>query len=112
MDPLSDVLRVAHLTGSVFLHADVFRTGVNSRVPHAGALHAGAPACVLPFIIYRYVWALTHRFTRRIAMPPMQDLAGCGIRYCVLVCRFVLAATEAIARFGTCSMIRLMVWAH
>ena len=33
MDALSDVLRVAHLTGGVFLHADFFeRRGASRRV--------------------------------------------------------------------------------
>jgi hypothetical protein len=54
MDALSDVLRVAHLTGGVFLHADFFAPWcMAARIPRE---HCGAslgPASHL--IIYHYV---------------------------------------------------------
>jgi hypothetical protein len=54
MDALSDVLRVAHLTGGVFLHANFFEPScIQARVPreHCGpALGSGSH-----LIIYHYV---------------------------------------------------------
>jgi AraC-like DNA-binding protein len=54
MDALSDVLRVAHLTGGVFLHADFFEPWcIAARVPREHCGPALGPASHL--IIYHYV---------------------------------------------------------
>ena len=54
MDALSDVLRVAHLTGGVFLHADFFEPWcIAARIPREHCGPALGPASHL--IIYHYV---------------------------------------------------------
>ena len=54
MDALSDVLRVAHLTGGVFLHADFFAPWcIAARIPHEHCGPSLGPASHL--IIYHYV---------------------------------------------------------
>ena len=54
MDALSDVLRVAHLTGGVFLHADFFAPWcMSARVPPEHCAPALGPASHL--ILYHYV---------------------------------------------------------
>jgi AraC-like DNA-binding protein len=54
MDALSDVLRVAHLTGGVFLHADFFAPWcIEARVPREQCGPALGPASHL--VIYHYV---------------------------------------------------------
>jgi AraC-like DNA-binding protein len=54
MDALSDVLRVAHLTGGVFLHADFFAPWcVAAHIPHEHCGPSLGPASHL--IIYHYV---------------------------------------------------------
>ena len=54
MDALSDVLRVAHLTGGVFLHADFFAPWcIAARVPREHCGPTLGPASHL--IIYHYV---------------------------------------------------------
>jgi len=54
MDALSDVLRVAHLTGGVFLHADFFAPWcMSARVPPEQCQPALGPASHL--ILYHYV---------------------------------------------------------
>src|SRR3954462_11307635 len=54
MDALSDVLRVAHLTGGVFLHADFFAPWcIAARVSPEHCMPALGPASHL--IIYHYV---------------------------------------------------------
>ena len=54
MDALSDVLRVAHLTGGVFLHADFFEPWcIAARVPREHCGPALGPASHL--IIYHYI---------------------------------------------------------
>src|SRR3954464_2750950 len=54
MDALSDVLRVAHLTGGVFLHADFFAPWcMSARVPAEQCAPALGPASHL--ILYHYV---------------------------------------------------------
>jgi AraC-like DNA-binding protein len=56
MDALSDVLRVAHLTGGVFLHADFFAPWcMSARVPPEQCQPALGPASHL--ILYHYVVA-------------------------------------------------------
>ena len=54
MDALSDVLRVAHLTGGVFLHADFFAPWcLSARVAPEHCAPALGPASHL--ILYHYV---------------------------------------------------------
>jgi AraC-like DNA-binding protein len=54
MDALSDVLRVAHLTGGVFLHADFFAPWcMSARVPPEQCQPALGPASHL--VLYHYV---------------------------------------------------------
>ena len=54
MDALSDVLRVAHLTGGVFLHAEFFAPWcISARVAPEQCAPALGPASHL--IIYHYV---------------------------------------------------------
>src|SRR5262249_8239251 len=54
MDALSDVLRVAHLTGGVFLHAEFFAPWcIAARIPAEHCAPALGPASHL--IIYHYV---------------------------------------------------------
>src|SRR4051812_21296019 len=54
MDALSDVLRVAHLTGGVFLHADFFAPWcIAARISPEHCMPALGPASHL--IIYHYV---------------------------------------------------------
>ena len=54
MDALSDVLRVAHLTGGVFLHADFFEPWcMAARIPREQCGPALGPAAHL--IIYHYI---------------------------------------------------------
>ena len=54
MDALSDVLRVAHLTGGVFLHADFYAPWcMSARVPPEQCAPALGPASHL--ILYHYV---------------------------------------------------------
>src|SRR5262249_47176341 len=54
MDALSDVLRVAHLTGGVFLHADFFAPWcMSARVPPEQCQPALGPASHM--VLYHYV---------------------------------------------------------
>ena len=53
MDALSDVLRVAHLTGGVFLHAT--SSAVVHRGACSGASIAGLRSACVRLIIYHYV---------------------------------------------------------
>jgi AraC-like DNA-binding protein len=54
MDALSDVLRVAHLTGGVFLHADFFAPWcISARVPPEQCQPALGPASHL--VLYHYI---------------------------------------------------------
>src|SRR5262249_58302882 len=54
MDALSDVLRVAHLTGGAFLHADFFAPWcMSARVPPEQCQPALGPASHI--ILYHYV---------------------------------------------------------
>ena len=54
MDALSDVLRVAHLTGGVFLHAEFFAPWCMAARVVARALRARARAGIPPDL-YHYV---------------------------------------------------------
>ena len=64
MDALSDVLRVAHLTGGVFLHADFFAPWcIAARVAPEHCMPALGPASHL--IIYHYVIEGEFRIRRR-----------------------------------------------
>src|SRR5215470_4859034 len=76
MDALSDVLRVAHLTGGVFLHADFFAPWcMSARVPPEQCQPALGPASHL--VLYHYVVEGTLRV--RIEGDGAQDLViGAG----------------------------------
>jgi len=77
MDALSDVLKVAHLTGGVFLHADFFAPWcMSARVPPEQCQPALGPASHL--ILYHYVVEGALRI--RIENENREDLVGlrCG----------------------------------
>jgi AraC-like DNA-binding protein len=75
MDALSDVLKVAHLTGGVFLHADFFAPWcMSARVPPEQCQPALGPASHL--ILYHYVVEGALRI--RIENENREDLVAAG----------------------------------
>src|SRR5436309_11791963 len=104
MDALSDVLRVAHLTGGVFLHADFFAPWcMAARVGPEHCAPALGPASQL--ILYHYVVEGEFRI-RRSRMDPL-DLPICCRGGRGWAPRFGDSASEAVGAVVRCSRATL-----
>ena len=101
MDALSDVLRVAHLTGGVFLHADFFAPWcMAARVGPEHCAPALGPASHLILSVGRLVWEKGHQdLLRALAEFPRVVSAAATLREPHRVARFLEDTAASYHRF-------------